>query len=173
MIFPVAVLVQICFLAQGLASGYLFVPARKMPTLQLPSEKAHVTAQSKVKTPPSGKAALQKALFAKVPAGGSRSSLSMRELSQKPAASAADTAMVLFDTGADSSASTAETDVVSVGVETIICCRCHEVTDWACSAAYGRYPFKRSCNLCGASYRSRKNTITKEKKASANDTSIM
>lgn len=142
-----------------------------MPTLQLPSEKAQITAIAKKKTTPSPKALLQKALLAKDPAGGSRGSKAMRELSQTPAASAAATAMVPFNSGAHSSASSGEADVVSVGVETIICIRCKETTDWADSAAYGRDPFKRSCNICGASYRSRCNTIAKEKKASGTDTS--
>ena len=142
-----------------------------MPTLQLPSEKAQITVNAKKKTTPSPKAVLQKALFAKNPAGGSRGSRAMRELSQKPAASAAATAMVPFESSAHSSASSGEADVVSVGVETIVCVRCKETTDWASSAAYGRDPFKRSCNICGASYRSRNNTIVKEKKASGTETS--
>ena len=144
-----------------------------MPSLQLPSEKAHVTAQSKVKASPSGRAALQKALFAKNPAGGSRSSGSMRELSQKPAASAADAAVVPFDNGADSSASAAETEPVQSQAQTIICVKCQEETEWAASSAYGRDPFKRNCDKCSASYRSRIATIAKEKKASPNGTSAM
>ena len=142
-----------------------------MPSLQLPSEKAHLAASATQKTTPSPKALLQKALLAKAPAGGSRGSKAIRELSQKPAASAAATAMVPFESGARSSASSGEADVVSVGIETIICVRCKETTDWADSSSYGRDPFKRSCNICGASYRSRCNTITKEKKASGTDTS--
>ena len=142
-----------------------------MPSLQLPSEKAHVTANAKQKTTPSPKALLQKALLAKDPAGGSRGSKAMRELSQKPAASAAATAMVPFESGAHSSASSGEADVVSVGIETIICVRCKETTEWGSSSAYGRDPFKRSCNICAASYRARCTTITKEKKASGTDTS--
>ena len=142
-----------------------------MPILQLPSDNARVSATAKQKTTPSPKALVQKALLAKDPAGGSRGSKAMRELSQKPAAAAVATAMVPWESCSQSTASGCDPDVVSVGIDTIICVRCKETTDWASSSAYGRDPFKRSCNTCGATYRARVSTITKEKKASGNDTS--
>ena len=154
-------------------------PAGNMPILQLPSEKAHVSAAAKAKTNPSSKKLLQKALFAKDAAGSSKASGSTA--TPHDAASAAATAVVPFASGSRSSASSGCSDmhdggddeVIAVGgdFQTTICIRCKETTDWASSCAYGRDPFKRSCNKCGASYRSRTNIITKEKAASPTGTS--
>ena len=154
-------------------------PAGNMPSLQLPSDKAEVAAASKRAHAPSPKTRAIRELSQRPTSDSSKASGSMSTAAKLaaifPGASAA---VVPFVKGSLSSASTtvsdcADDEVIAVGgdFETMICVRCHETTDWASSSAYGRDPFKRCCNICGTSYRSRLNTITKEKTASPTGTS--
>lgn len=57
---------------------------------------------------------------------------------------------------------------VASDVSSVICIRCAEWTSWGESSAYGRDPFKRSCNACNSAYKCKQDLVKKEKATNGN-----
>ena len=147
-----------------------------MPVRKMPMDKPQVAAVSTRQNQPSERTKLQKALFSKPESQGdasqcasTRSSVALPHFAALVASSRGSASV----SGGSQADGEDDDDVMLMGVapDTCICCRCKEQCEWANSSAYGRDPFKRSCNQCGSSYRTRLNIIAKEKKASPNGTS--
>ena len=152
-----------------------------MPVRKMPMDKPQVAAVSTRQKQPSERTKLQKLLFSKpesqgdAPQGASiRSSVDLPRTSFGALVACSHGNASVSGGSIDSQADGEDDDdlmLMGVAPDTCICCRCKEQCEWANSSAYGRDPFKRSCNQCGSSYRTRLNIIAKEKKASPNGTS--